>query len=180
MLNVTSTLRTYKSRIHGNSLRNTSPIFSQRNEKHRELISAKSSRFHALPLILTELLFVPADGTSHTSQTRTWGVPTRPRPRPLFALASFFLVSRYPVSTPREICPSLWEGRPRLRVSFAEVNVFNFAENAPHDERREKESYREGKLWQRDETRTTVATTTTTMTTTWLVCCLNRAACLVV
>lgn len=31
---------------------------------------------------------------------------------------------------PREICPGLWEGRPRLRVSFAEVNVFNFAENA--------------------------------------------------
>lgn len=131
MLNVT--LCTDKSRIHSNSLRNTLPIFSWRNEKHRELISAKSSRFHVLPLILTELLFIPAGGTSHTSQTRTWGSHS---PQPLSALASFFLVSRFPVSTPREICPGLWEGRPRLRVSFAEVNVFNFAENAPHDERR--------------------------------------------
>lgn len=44
-----------------------------------------------------------------------------------------------------------------------------------YDERedRERDSRREGKRWQCDETRTT---TTTTTTTTWLVYCLNRGS----
>lgn len=91
----------------------------------------------------------------------------------LSALASFLLsfpVLGSPSLRPREICFGLWEVRPRLRISFVEVNVFNFAtEKERRATRREGDGERKrwkGKRRQRDEMRTTTTSTTTTTTTT--------------
>jgi len=61
-----------------------------------------------------------------------------------FRFGEFFTrFSRCPVSTPA-ICSRLWEDRPWLRVSFVEVNVFNFAENGERRENGERVSGRGG------------------------------------
>lgn len=115
----------------------------------RETSRINFRELYPTPLVLSPrldgnfFLFPRAARVARTSQTRTWRVPLIPQSQLRSALASFLLVSQPPLLSPREICPGLWEGRPRLRVSFVEVNVFNFTEDAPllrkpSDERKEK------------------------------------------
>lgn len=147
--NVTSIqLCTDKLKIHDDVL--TRAIFRRESVAEREtsrINFRESSRFLALSSSWRSFLFVLVDGTGrpYIPDADMRG-STHPRVPVSFCFSEFFtqfpgprfcelLLSAPP---PREICFGLWEVRPRFRISFTEVNVFNFAPRKS-GERREKE-----------------------------------------
>lgn len=82
---------------------------------------------------------------------------THPRVPVSFCFGELFTQFSGPrFSFPREICFGLWEVRPRLRISFVEVNVFNFA---TEKERRATRRERDGEGWREKEVKRKTTTT---------------------